>query len=561
MKYTGLYILTTLTLLCLVNSTSFCRQTDLTIAISEIPGADMNLYRIWQEKNATDKDAAANAADLFLNSLDTNARDINIALLYDWLSDWYASRKFLFSKAVHYSEQALRQYKAVGKPEQIAECENKLGKLYYKKGQYHKAFTHISNALQIFKDINSKRGEMTSCMLLGAIYYKYGDFDDTYRCFRTQEELATELNDSLNITKSLHNIAMLSLSEGDTARTTKLLALAIDFGMNIVDTSELCTMYLNTANIYTALGKTDIAEEFLGKARPLTADIYLEGSWYQSFGRLYSYLGDFKKAISCFNKASELLSQGEFDENISSIHRGLHNIYIQLKDTAKAYASLEKISDIWNSYTERQIMLELFHARQDYTKSEAELKLKEEKDRERLVAFISILGILIIAFAVISVYWRKSYLLKKKETEIKNSQKLAEMKKLYYIKMENIINNVIGELDRLRCSVKNEKIKDSIYRINSELKESALKEKSEDYETFVYDYESEFYKRLQRYYPNLTPGEKRLAILISKKLTTKEISEITRQTPESLYLARYRLRKKLGLTGSQESLEDFFQKL
>lgn len=540
---------------------TYAGEADSIAVLSSIKGADMTLYRIWCEKQSSDKETAADAAEVFLNGLDTSAKSIYIAHMHDYLADYYENDLFRFSDAISHCEVSLRHLLATGTPEQIARCETRLGKLYYQKGQYHIAFNHISTAAHTFEDLKSDRGLMSCKMILGAIYHQYGDMDEARKCFESIGKTAKMLNDSLTLSKSLHNLAILALSDRDTARTMRLLRLAINFGKSITDTSELCMMYLNTANIHIVMGQYDEAEEFMALARPLAHNDYLKGCWKQAYGRIYYGRRDFNKAISCLDEASNLLEKGEFEDRISSIHRTLHNIYIQLGDTAKAYSSLTKISDIWNSYTERDIMLELFHIRQDLTKSTAELRLKEEHDKRKLIVFIFAICLLVITFVSIIIYKAKSFRLKKKETEMRNNQKIAEVKKLYYIKMGSIINNAICELDKIRNGLKSEKTKSDLYRISSELKESVSTEKTEAFDTFVYDYDSDFHKKLQKRFPTLTTGERKLAIMLSKNLSTKEISDITRQSPESLYLARYRLRKKLGLTGSQESLEDFLKNI
>jgi len=43
-------------------------------------------------------------------------------------------------------------------------------------------------------------------------------------------------------------------------------------------------------------------------------------------------------------------------------------------------------------------------------------------------------------------------------------------------------------------------------------------------------------------------------------LTTKEISEITRQSPHSINIARARLRSKFNLTGKETSLQEFLSR-
>lgn len=47
---------------------------------------------------------------------------------------------------------------------------------------------------------------------------------------------------------------------------------------------------------------------------------------------------------------------------------------------------------------------------------------------------------------------------------------------------------------------------------------------------------------------------------LNMNLTTKEISEITRQSPHSINIARARLRSKFNLTGKETSLQEFLSR-
>ncbi len=66
-----------------------------------------------------------------------------------------------------------------------------------------------------------------------------------------------------------------------------------------------------------------------------------------------------------------------------------------------------------------------------------------------------------------------------------------------------------------------------------------------------------FITNLLRAHPNLTPGELRLCMLLKLGMTTKDISAMLYLTPESLKVARCRLRSKLSIneeTGFQSFL-------
>ncbi|MEM6347582.1 MAG: helix-turn-helix transcriptional regulator, partial [Bacteroidota bacterium] len=60
---------------------------------------------------------------------------------------------------------------------------------------------------------------------------------------------------------------------------------------------------------------------------------------------------------------------------------------------------------------------------------------------------------------------------------------------------------------------------------------------------------------LNRKHPELTKNEFKLIALLRLNLSSKEISAILGISPDSVKIARYRLRKKLGLSNQ----EDLFQ--
>jgi len=69
-----------------------------------------------------------------------------------------------------------------------------------------------------------------------------------------------------------------------------------------------------------------------------------------------------------------------------------------------------------------------------------------------------------------------------------------------------------------------------------------------------------FYFKLNQFYPQLTSGEKKLCAFLRLNLSSKDIAAITFKDPQSVDMARYRLRKKLNLK-QEEKLIDFLMNL
>ena len=68
-----------------------------------------------------------------------------------------------------------------------------------------------------------------------------------------------------------------------------------------------------------------------------------------------------------------------------------------------------------------------------------------------------------------------------------------------------------------------------------------------DLEKHIKNVHFDFLKRLQEKHPHITPRELDLATYLLINMSTKEISEVMNISSKGVELARYRLRKKLGL--------------
>ena len=66
-----------------------------------------------------------------------------------------------------------------------------------------------------------------------------------------------------------------------------------------------------------------------------------------------------------------------------------------------------------------------------------------------------------------------------------------------------------------------------------------------------------FYEGLRKDFPDLTLNELRLCALIRLNMNTKDIASINNITINGVKVARWRLRKKLGMTDANDNLSDF----
>ena len=67
-----------------------------------------------------------------------------------------------------------------------------------------------------------------------------------------------------------------------------------------------------------------------------------------------------------------------------------------------------------------------------------------------------------------------------------------------------------------------------------------------------------FFEKLQSNFPDLTPNELKLCAYTRINLSNKEIARLLNVNSSSVEMARYRMKKKVGLEG-QTTITDFIQ--
>ncbi len=77
-----------------------------------------------------------------------------------------------------------------------------------------------------------------------------------------------------------------------------------------------------------------------------------------------------------------------------------------------------------------------------------------------------------------------------------------------------------------------------------------------EFEVRFQEVHSDFYDNLNKRFPDLTPNEKKICAFLRLNMSTKDISAITYQSLRSINMARFRLRKKIGLD-TDENLVTF----
>jgi PAS domain S-box-containing protein len=146
--------------------------------------------------------------------------------------------------------------------------------------------------------------------------------------------------------------------------------------------------------------------------------------------------------------------------------------------------------------------------------------------------------------------------LKKANEDIVNTKK-AELitNTLKLMHMNELNHSLINDLTKI-LPFSNKEGQELIRQMTNKFRVNATEQIWNDFETRFENVFDSFYRVLLEKFPTLTPNERKLCALLRSGLSSKDIAMLTFQNPQSVDVARYRLRKKLNLV-NDENLIDF----
>jgi len=370
------------------------------------------------------------------------------------------------------------------------------------------------------------------------------------------------------------------------------------------------SLYNNMGNNYLSNNEIDKAEEYylkgLSKAEAYN-DLVNLGIILNNLGKVSAANNDSIKAIEYFKKSEETRQKLNDKSGLAVTYYFVAEFYLNLKNYSesikyglKSYDLAKEVGALLSQRTAVEILTMVYEAQNNYedaynyhvtfkslsdsiinenTISElARLKflneqavidnerLKEQqKIRSRNILIFSVLFLALVVLAAmfaISRFRQRKVMLEKKEIEnsVLHKKKELATNVLYLLRKNEAIESVTKKLSELKEKVTDVN-KTPVQRIIMELENEIDTNSWKEFELRFQDVHQNFYEKLQKLFPDLTPSERKLAAFLKLNMSSKEISVITGQSIRSLEVARYRLRKKLGITNQDVNLIGFLSDL
>ncbi|MNX80508.1 hypothetical protein D3C86_1121720 [compost metagenome] len=298
-------------------------------------------------------------------------------------------------------------------------------------------------------------------------------------------------------------------------------------------------------------------------------------------GRLYIEKKEFDKAQQYLLKSLSYCQQANSSSSRASVLEELSIVMAEKGEYKNAYnyhVAYKSLSDsLFNKENQKKITRAEMQYKFDKENQAAKIAQNQRELIYSIIAVVLILGIIIVIImyrlqeskakiqqlakesAELSnkdLYLREDAL--KRELEFKNKELTTNI--MYLLKKNEFNSEISNRLMELKKQMKKPD-QDIIQKIILDIKNAQDDDIWKEFEVRFSQVYNDFYERLNTKYPDLTLNEKRICAFLRLNMTTKEICALTRQSYNSLNVARARLRKKLNIQNEDINLITFLENI
>ena len=426
---------------------------------------------------------------------------------------------------------------------QLARVLRNVGMIHNAQHEPQKSLPFYERALQLYQKEGDVYGQASVLTVLGEVLVKLNQYD---------KGLAT-LKQSMTLFNSLHKQHDYVMS-----------MMAYAWGLKMQ-------------------GKYNESINYYQKSLPMVEaeqHVYGIGNVQNNLAEAYYELGDYQKAEAYALAALGTLKPTGIWSEIRNAEKHLFQIYTALGNKAKSrqrFETFEAAQDSVFGQQRSQAIAEVETRYQTKLKDQQIAGLSQKTQLQEYLLIVGVLGGILLLVVLGLLYNRyklrdkeKRAIEQQRETERELSQAQQEKLQLeldlkhrelassalFAYQKNEMLGNLKEQVDELLLEPdKPQKLKAIQKFIHSNL------HFDDDWNAFKLHFEQvhpRFFEKLQSNFPDLTPNELKLCAYTRINLSNKEIARLLNVNSSSVEMARYRMKKKVGLEG-QTTITDFIQ--
>lgn len=487
-------------------------------------------------------------------------------------AEMYSNRNS-YADAFKYYQIALELATDLKDRKKQAYISNALGKLYKTQGVYRKAIDYFANAINHALASKDSVELAQAYNLIGGVYFDQNDGSHALDYYKKAFEIRKLIGDKALIAASDNNIGECYRIMGQHTEALNYYQKALSLANEIKNGAIAAIILNNFAVNYQQQGLTDKALSLFQQSLSLclvTGNKEQLTTVFNSLGKYYLDIKKYDSATINYKRAFTIASELKSFMELRNAAKGLSELYAHKQDYKEAYRYdllYNRLNDSLHQadLSSRVVQMEL----------QSDFDLRQQRSsiqQQRKAFFFYFSGAVLLFLLIISLLFysrlrsrtREVTLVQqnltleqihlKEELEYRNKEITTNV--MYLVQKNELISSIIERLQKVVLSLKGEN-QQILQEVIRELQSGGDQDLWEEFEVRFTQVHTNFYHQLNEQYPDLTANERRLCAFLRLNMTTKDISSLTKQSANSIEVARTRLRKKLNLSNSETSLVTF----
>lgn len=458
-----------------------------------------------------------------------------------------------YIRALEMYQEAIKIAEKTGNKKHISSYYGSIGVVLLNRNDIEKALGYFKKAISIKEAINDQKGISNILTCMGFTYEKIGKLDSSLMHHQQALEIRTRLNLDRAVAASQYNIANIQTKLGHYREAEEALDIALRNFTSLDEKTGIIITSLQIAQTHSKQKKNDAAEialEALNMALSID-NPNLVSHVYKVLSEIYHDNNNYKSSYNYLIKHKTIqdsLFSTEKERILTEIEEEFQS---ELKDNEIALLKDKSLSQRNNNIL-LIILSVLLLGLSILLISMFRYKSKAFRQQQKLLEQDSI------------IHAQESKLVEKENTilqeQLESKNRELASKALEMLRLNETISGIINKLEDFNVSADaNPEMIKHIREIIHELENQTKQNIWDEFDKIFKNIHSSFYSRLLQISPDLTATEIKTAALLKLNLTTKEIASIAFKSESSVKTNRYRLRKKLGISGDEKLIPFLMQ--
>ncbi|OJJ14328.1 hypothetical protein BKI52_43395 [marine bacterium AO1-C] len=343
-----------------------------------------------------------------------------------------------FEEAIVYYKKALKVAQELDYTIGMAKAYQNIGVTYAKQGNYEQCMRFFLKALKIYEAAQDKKHMIGMYNNIAIMHMRFDNIDKALAEYQKGLQLSREIKDLRLISRVSANISEIYLRKKHYKKAIATLQESLALSREVKDYRQVIATLGNIAEVYENQSLFDSALVYNIRGLRLQEKYrFQEGIAlkYLSIAQVYNALRKVRLSEEYYQKALEIALEYKETPTLKNIYRSLHEHYAEHKQPQKAYAYLLKFNVIKDSLFNLQKNQQIEKIRAQYeldqrqkqvellTQSNRLKTLEAERDRAFRQMLLIIVGVLVGFFLLLIGQYRNKQ--KHNRLLLEKNQKIA----------------------------------------------------------------------------------------------------------------------------------------